>query len=86
MRGKKCKEWEEGEKTWRWEGSESSRREGGGRKGEESNESMRTRRAGGLFIGHTSEKKGERERGRKSLYIFHGTGFHDTVRIECEPS
>ena len=58
MRGNKCKEWEEGEseRGERREEKVVERNEEGGKEKKEKR-ALRTERARGLFIGHTSERK-----------------------------
>lgn len=74
MRGKECKEWEEGERKRREEGRESSRTFGRGKEKRATSPGERRRREGELFIGNTSgeqasERQRERERDRACTYF-----------------
>lgn len=87
MRGIECKEVGGGRaRKRREEGRESSRTIGGGKEEREKRATSPGEQGGrgGLFIGHTSERERAGESQRLSLYIFHGTGFHDCVSAECE--
>lgn len=74
----------EGERGERREEKVVEREEEGEEKGRATSPREQGGREGCLLVIRQTESERVRVSQRESLYIFHGTGFHDCVSPECE--